>query len=218
MERATEREREGVRLHVGGLTRQLNEVTDMTTTLIIPGHGGSGAGHWQTWLESKLPATARATVPSASEQDLSAWAAALRWGIEQLGEDLWIVAHGFGCLAAVQAAADYSERVAGALLVAPYDPAHLQLSHLLPETPLSFPSILVASSNDPHMRLDKAAFWAAFWNSDFVSIGAAGGIDPEAGFGPWPQGLEIFERLKSSPVAHTFPHGGAPVSRNALAV
>ena len=190
----------------------------MTTTLIVPGHGGSGPGHWQTWLQERLPGSVRARIPAPDELDLSAWSAAIRWGIERLkDDDIWIVAHGFGCLAAVQAASDYSERIAGVMLVAPYDPAALRLSHLMPDTPLEFLSVVVASSNDPQIRIDKAAFWAGFWSSEFLSIGAAGSIDAESGFGPWPQGLEILDKLKASPAAHMYPHA-SPVSRNATAV
>ena len=90
------------------------------------------------------------------------------------------------------------------MLVAPFDPHNLRLAPLLPELPLEFPSLIVTSRNDPYMRLDRAAFWAGFWSSDFLSIGAAGGIDPESGFGPWPQGLELLERFKQLAAAHTY--------------
>ena len=52
------------------------------------------------------------------------------------------------------------------------------------------------------LRSDKAAFWAGFWSASFVSIGAAGSIDEDSGFGPWQQGLDIFEKLRSVPPAN----------------
>jgi predicted alpha/beta hydrolase family esterase len=126
----------------------------------------------------------------------------VRWHIDRCEEPAWIVAHGFGCLAAVRAAASASDKVEGALVVAPVDPDQLRLSWMLPEEPLGFPSAIVASSNDPHMRLSKAAFWAGFWSSDFVNIGRAGSIDPASGFGPWPQGLALLDEVRRSPAAH----------------
>lgn len=187
----------------------------MTATLIVPGCGGSGSGHWQTWLETQLPSTERVAVPS--EPDLSAWAAAVRWHIDRHSDPLLIVAHGFGCFAAVQAAADYSERIAGAMLVALPDPDNWRVTSLLPETPLAFPAVVVASTNDPGMRSDKAAFWAGFWSASFVSVGAAGSIDEQAGFGPWPQGLEILDQLKTMPPAHVAAAAGG-INRTTLAV
>ncbi len=189
----------------------------MTVTLIVPGCGGSGPGHWQSWLERQVPGTERVVVPDRDGPDLPAWAASVRWQIDRRAEPIFIVAHGFACFAAVQAASDYSERIAGAMLVALPDPDNYRVASLLPETPLAFPSVVVSSSTDPHMRSDKAAFWAGFWSSSFVSIGAAGGIDEQSGFGPWPQGLEILEQLKAVPLPY-MSAGTKGVSRAALAV
>jgi uncharacterized protein len=186
--------------------------------LLVSGYGGSGPDHWQTWFESQLPDTIRVSEINNTTLDLPAWAATVRWEINRASAPVWIVAHGFGCLAAVQAASDYSERVAGAMLVAPFDPDNVRATALLPETPLEFPSIIVSSTNNPHMRSDRAAFWAAFWNSSFVSVGAAGGIDPASGFGPWPQGLELLDHLKTSSIPHVVSSAGQRVARTALAV
>ena len=169
--------RNGRVVSAGGLSCSASEVTQMTATLIVPGCTGSGPGHWQSWLETQLPGTERVGISDQDRPDLSAWAASVRWHIDRHAEPLLIVAHGFGCLAAVQAASDYSERIAGAMLVALPDPDNYRVTSLLPEMPLAFPSVVVSSTNDPHMRFDKGAFWAGFWSSSFVSIGAAGGID-----------------------------------------
>ena len=90
-----------------------------STTLIVPGLYGSGSGHWQTWLESRVSGAQRV------EQD--DWdIAALDRRTDRVGEaidravgQVWPVPHSFGCLAAVSVAAHRADRVAGALLVAP---------------------------------------------------------------------------------------------------
>ena len=188
----------------------------MTATLIVPGCGGSRPGHWQSWLETQLPNTERVGIPDPGVADLSAWAAAVRWHIVRHGEPLVLVAHGFGCLAAIQAATDYSERITGALLVALPDPDYYHVSPVLPEAPLAFPSVMVSSTNDPHMRWDRAPFWANFWGSSLVSIGAAGSIDEESGYGPWPEAVEILEQLKTMPLAYV--SSAARVSKLAQAI
>ena len=35
------------------------------------------------------------------------------------------------------------------------------------------------------------------WHADLINIGAAGHINAESGFGPWPQGLELLRELQS---------------------
>jgi predicted alpha/beta hydrolase family esterase len=189
----------------------------MASTLIIPGLNGSGPHHWQTWLERELPGSVRLGLHSRTP-NLSTWTETNRRAITQLPQPVWIVAHGFGCLAAVRAACSLSESVAGALLVAPADPAKMHVAHRLPEIPLPFPSIVVASGNDPQCRLDRARFWAEFWNSDLFYIGAAGGIDPQSGFGPWPQGLELLAELKRTAGKHVSPPYVMHHDRNAWAL
>jgi predicted alpha/beta hydrolase family esterase len=174
----------------------------MATTLLVPGLDGGGEGHWLSWFKGVLPDAEWVVQENPQSLDLCAWAAAVRWQLMRADEPVVIVAHGFGCLAAVRAAADCADRVEAAMLVAPMDPDGARLASLLPEEPLSFPAVIVASSNDPRLRLSKAAFWASYWSCDFVDIGRAGSVDPAAGFGPWPAGLSILEEVRRSPAAH----------------
>ena len=136
----------------------------MATTLLVPSLEGCGEGHWLNWMETAIPDARRFIPPEQSSTDLSEWSAALRWDIEHCDAPVFIIAHGFGCLAAVRAAFDAPDRVEGAVLVAPWDPDNLRLAWMLPEEPLGFPASIVASTNDPNMRLSKAAFWAGFWS------------------------------------------------------
>jgi hypothetical protein len=62
---------------------------------------------------------------------------------------------------------------------------------------LPFPSIVVASRNDPYVSLERACCFSQSWGSRFVNIGLGGHIDTAAGFGSWPQGEALLEDLKS---------------------
>jgi predicted alpha/beta hydrolase family esterase len=86
-------------------------------------------------------------------------------------------------------------RVRGALLVAPADPRHFRLSKRIPRSRLGFPSIVVASRNDPWIPLGAARLWAERWGSRFVDIGDAGHINVDAGFGDWPFGERLLHSL-----------------------
>lgn len=167
----------------------------MTTTLIIPGLHSSGPAHWQSWFEERIPGTIRVIQPDWSKPDLATWAQRIRRDISRTPGRIAIAAHSFGALAAVQAASDFSDRIAGALLVAPADPEKFGIADLLPQTPLDFKAAVVASTNDPWLSIERAASWADIWNADLVNLGPAGHINVDSGFGPWPEGLALLERL-----------------------
>lgn len=176
----------------------------MTTTLIVPGLNSSGAGHWQTWFEEQIPGTVRVVQSDWATADLKTWSARVGRDVARNPGRHLLVAHSFGVLASVHAAMRDQSRIAGALLVAPADPDKFEAARDLPQHPLPFPSVVVASTNDPWMTLWKAAEWADRWGADFVNLGDAGHINRESGFGPWPEGLALLERLRrrSEHLAH----------------
>jgi predicted alpha/beta hydrolase family esterase len=71
----------------------------------------------------------------------------------------------------------------------------------VPTDPLPFPSLVVCSTTDPLVSVDRARGFAADWGSDFMLAGDAGHINAESGHGPWPEGLlmfgELMKRLKA---------------------
>ncbi len=152
----------------------------MTATLIIPGLKSSGPEHWQTWFEDRIPGSVRVIQRNWSHADLPEWSSRVRREIHRIPGRIVIVAHSFGVLAAVQAAEDLKTRVAGALLVAPADPDRLGVSDYLPLAPLPFRIVVVASTNDWWMSLERAAFWADLWGSELVNLGAVGHINVES--------------------------------------
>ena len=171
---------------------------EMAKTLIVPGLRNSGPTHWQTWFETQLPDTHRVEQADWERTCLSDWAARVREEIDAIGEAVWIVAHSFGCLAAVTAAFERPQQILGALLVAPADPHRFGEPTVLLEEKLQFPSLVIASSNDPWVKANAAEFWAGQWGSDFLNIGAAGHINVDSGHGPWPDGLQFFEHLRAN--------------------
>ncbi|MGQ0674347.1 MAG: RBBP9/YdeN family alpha/beta hydrolase [Hyphomicrobium sp.] len=170
----------------------------MTATLIVPGLKSSGPDHWQTWLEHRIPGSVRVIQRDWSHADLPEWSNRVRRQIDRIPGRIVIVAHSFGVLAAVAATHEISDAIAGALFVAPADPARLGLEDQVPKHPLPYRSIVVASTNDPWMTLSRAVHWASRWGSDVVNLGPVGHINAEAGFGPWPEGLTLLDRLRHS--------------------
>lgn len=186
----------------------------MATTLIIPGLHNSGPDHWQTWLETYVPGSVRVIQRDWTNANLPDWSSRVRREINRIPGKLFIVAHSFGVLAAVQAAQDHAGRIGGALFVAPADPERFGVAEYLPLEPLAFNSVVVGSTNDPWMRHDRAAHWADLWGSDFVSLGAAGHINADSGFGPWPEGLALLQRLRRQHAARLEQVSLPPITRS----
>ena len=169
----------------------------MAKILVVPGLRNSGPGHWQTWFEDLLPDTRRVEQDDWERTCLSDWAQRVVEEIDAAPEPLWLVAHSFGCLAAVTAGFVRPRRIRGALLVAPADPRRFRQPAVLLEERLAFPSLVVASSNDPWVKAEVAEHWAGQWGSDHVNIGEAGHINVDSGHGPWPQGLAFFDQVRA---------------------
>lgn len=173
----------------------------MARVLIVPGLRGSGPDHWQTWWQSQEP-TVRVEQDDWYEAHLPRWSARIAEALERDPAPAWVVAHSFGCLATVQAGIERPGRIAGALLVAPANPDRFGLSAALPATALAFPTRLIASLNDPWLKFADALKLARRWGSPIANLGHVGHINPESGFGPWPQGLNLFRNLQAG---HSIP-------------
>lgn len=174
-----------------------------TDILLIPGLGNSGPGHWQRRWQEKM-STAQWVEQDDWETPLfEDWIGNIEQAIMLATRPVVLVGHSLGVPAIVHTAQRLTDtKVRGALLVAPPDidenhnvpPATLPFANV-PTEPLSFPSLLVASSNDPYCTIERAGDMANAWGSEFHMAGDAGHINHESGHGPWPEGLMMFTRL-----------------------
>ncbi len=166
-----------------------------TQVLVVPGLNDSGPSHWQTcWQQAHVGMT-RVGQEDWSRPDLDTWAERVAIAAQEQPAPPFVVAHSFGCLATVHAVARHGARLSGALLVAPADPARFGIDiaavgHFLP-----FPSTLVASTNDPWLKLTKAGALAVKWGSRLLTLEGAGHINVDSGHGRWPEGLHVLRDL-----------------------
>ncbi|MFM2443489.1 MAG: hypothetical protein RJB09_675, partial [Pseudomonadota bacterium] len=61
-----------------------------------------------------------------------------------------------------------------------------------PRAPLPFPTLLVASRNDPLADYAANEDLAKAWGAALLDAGEAGHINMDSGHGPWPEGLMSF--------------------------
>lgn len=172
--------------------------------LIIPGYTNSGPDHWQTRWEEKLSSARRVEQAEWSKPVLADWKANLVAAVNDATKPVVLVAHSLGVATAVQAVPEFRNKIAGAFFVAPPDVANPQVrpKHLMtfgpyPRDPLPFPSITVASRNDPFCPFDVAEDIAGAWGSLFIDAGERGHINAESGHGPWPEGTLTFAKFVS---------------------
>lgn len=173
--------------------------------LIIPGYTNSGPNHWQTRWEEKLSTARRIEQAEWSKPVLADWKANLVEAVNTAQKPVVLVAHSLGVATVVQAVPEFRNKIAGAFLVAPPDvanadvrPKHLMTFGPYPRDPLPFPSITVASRNDPFCAFDVAEDIAGAWGSLFIDAGEIGHINAESGHGPWPEGTLTFAKFVSS--------------------
>lgn len=175
----------------------------MRDIIIVPGIGGSGETHWQSRWEVADPRMRRFSPSNWDRPDLEDWIATLDRAVAQAKAAPLLVAHSLSCLLVAHWARRSRYRASGAMLVAPPDPSSPTFPSEAagfagpPVTVLPFPSLVIASSDDPFGSLDYARTTANGWGSEFMGIGARGHINGTSGLGDWPEGRAALAALEA---------------------
>ena len=168
-----------------------------TTVILVPGLGDSGPDHWQTRWGRDHPPFRRVRQRNWHQPQVGEWVEALDREIRRAPSPAILVGHSLGCITIAEWAQRHWSDIRGALLVAPADTDRRPFFAGVPLRPLPFPSILVASDNDPHLELERARLFARHWGSRLVNLGRVGHINVESGFGPWPEGEILLAELRA---------------------
>ena len=172
------------------------------TILVLPGYGDSGPEHWQTLWERRH-GYVRVVQDDWERPALDAWKRRLDEAMARQDGAVVLVAHSLGCaLVAHWAGERGAARVVGAFLVAPPDVDEVR--HLLPEIEtfapmpmrrLPFPTMVVASTNDPYAEMARVREFAAAWGARLVELDGAGHVNVESGHGDWLEGHRMLVEL-----------------------
>lgn len=179
-----------------------------STVLFVPGLRDHVADHWQTLLAQELPGSRTVTPLERDKLSLTARVEAIDRALAAISGPVVLAAHSAGCLMVAHWARRSGRPVEGALLATPPDierplpagyptPAELEAGGWLPlpKAELPFPSLLVASANDPLASPQAAEALADAWGSRLIEAGAVGHLNPAAGYGPWPMAAELLTML-----------------------
>lgn len=172
--------------------------------LILPGYGNSGPDHWQTRWQAANPDWQRFTPTRWQDgPQCDDWLAALDRAVAAEPEPPLLVAHSLSCLLVGHWGATRKTAVRGAFLVAPPDPtAPIFPADALSFAPVSkaklpFPSLLIASTDDPYGTAAFAQDLAEGYGAWFLSLGPLGHINSDSGHGDWSAGLELLKAFQA---------------------
>ena len=174
-----------------------------TIYLIIPGVNNSSPQHWQSLWEKEFPDKFRRIEQNDWNTPVCLdWIEMIETEVQKANpENVVLIAHSLGCTAVAQWARKFGTKIKGAFLVAPSDCEAESYSFdtkgfaPIPLDELPFKSLVVASTNDEYVSIDRAEQFAAAWKSEFVNVGAKQHINANAGFGEWSEGLELLKKL-----------------------
>lgn len=175
-----------------------------TSALILPGIGNSDSVHWQSLWQKANPSFVRVQQRDWDHPVCNEWLAVLEKSVAQFGDGAVLIAHSLACLLVAHWVARTHLKIKGALLVAPPNPDGPSFPKEatgfspLPLKPFAFPSIVVASVNDPYGSFEFAQAIASAWGSHFVSAGAVGHINSHSGLGEWREGFTLFQQLAAN--------------------
>jgi predicted alpha/beta hydrolase family esterase len=170
--------------------------------LLLPGWLNSDPAHWQSRWEA-LRGFARVEQDDWLWPRRGDWMARLDEVVQDDAGPVVLVAHSLGCqlVAAWSAHSRHTARVIGAMLVAAPDteradmPPNLFNWRPIVRQRLTFPSLVVTSSDDPYCAPARAAQMAVDWGSACVGIGARGHVNADSGLGDWPEGQALLRAL-----------------------
>jgi len=172
--------------------------------LLVPGLWNSGPENWQSYWERERGDCLRVVQSDWETPQRSDWVATLERAVSDAREPVVLAAHSLGCCLVAHWAGGKGASVAkvrGALLVAPSDveapsyPAGPVGFGPMPRQRLPFAAVVVASSDDRFVSLDRAREFAAAWGARLVEAGALGHINSDSELGNWPQGQELLAAL-----------------------
>ena len=174
----------------------------MTNYLIVPGLGNSDTDHWQTYFQNSGNNFYRVEQQEWDAPTCTDWIETIDRKVAEFDPaTVVLVGHSLGCSTIAHWATKYDRKIKGALLVAPSDLEAPQYTFPaigfspIPLDKLNFKTIVVASTDDIWVSIDRAKFFAEKWGSEFINIGNAGHINSASGHKNWDEGLAILKEF-----------------------
>jgi predicted alpha/beta hydrolase family esterase len=179
----------------------------MTNFLIVPGLGNSGPEHWQTYFEKSGAHFFRIEQEEWDAPFCDDWIQTIENKVAAFDPaTVVLIGHSLGCSTIAHWAKKYGRKIKGALLVAPSDIETPQYTFPsigfspIPLDQINFKTIVVASTNDVWVTIERAQYFAECWGSEFINLGDAGHINVSSGHTNWDDGLNLLKGFENSKI------------------
>ena len=167
----------------------------------VPGLYNSGPDHWQTHWEKEHGFT-RIEQKEWETPVCDDWLQTIdEIIIKHPLSEVILIGHSLACCTIVRWAEKYQRIIKAALLVAPSDveapsyPPGTKGFSPMPKYKLPFPSIVIASTDDEYVTMERAKELASNWGSELINVGELGHINSSSNLGNWPFGYSVLKRL-----------------------
>ena len=177
----------------------------LASVLIVPGLSNSGPEHWQSIWCGRHGEYHRVEQEDWETPRRADWVRRLDASIRRIEGPVVLAGHSSACATIAHYAVEHGDgkgRVVAAFLVGPSDveapsyPVGPTGFGPMPLQKLPFRSVVVASTNDPYVTLERAKLFAASWGSRLITLQNAGHINTASGHGAWPDGEKWLEELR----------------------
>ncbi len=176
----------------------------MLNTVFVPGYGNSTEGHWQELLYKETTNAHWVEQDDWDNPTCSKWVETLNTLIQSLDGPIFLIAHSLGGCTVVEWSAKFSANIIGAVLVTFPDVERDNIPDAIigyqtpPLFKLPFPSLALASLDDPYSSLERTKYFTEKWGCDLITIGKKGHVNIDSGFGDWPQGKRLIYNFLNS--------------------
>jgi predicted alpha/beta hydrolase family esterase len=182
-----------------------NMKSDEATLVFLAGVGNSGETHWQRRWAGGFAKTFWLEHSEWDAPVCNVWTLEMEEAMKAVSGPKLLVCHSLGCLLASEWSRNHQDaEVVGAFLVAvpdprsPSFPAEVRGYGAHDSTALPFPSLVVASTDDPYASVTYAEQLASAWGSGFENVGTKGHINAASDLGMWNEGINLMRNYFES--------------------
>ncbi|MFI5156727.1 MAG: RBBP9/YdeN family alpha/beta hydrolase [Chitinophagales bacterium] len=175
---------------------------------ILPGLNNSGATHWQSQWEKAYGFT-RINQDDWDTPSCADWLERIDQHLSRLADkEILLVGHSLACCTIAHWANASRRFIKGALLVGPSDveapsyPKGTTGFSPMPLQEIQFPTVVLASTNDEYVSVERAQYFADQWKSKLVWVGEKGHINSASNLGRWQEGYEWLLKLDLERIGH----------------
>ena len=168
---------------------------------ILPGLYNSGPDHWQTYweIEHGFERIIQEDWETPVKDD---WINRIDEAVTKHAlENVILIGHSLACSTVAFWAAKFNRKIHGALLVGPSDteceiyPPGTTGFKPMPLNRIPFRTIIIASTNDEYVSVERAKQFSNAWGSELVMAGELGHINSASKLASWEFGYRILRNL-----------------------